>query len=529
MTEEVAPRYSPKHVRPLGDAENQFLQVLITQFDLTRRASGLELAVEFSRHTPAIWSDRAKAHLLAKLSPAKRARLQLEIDAFVDGGSDHYRHPDESFPFRFGNGGTLPIVRVGDEDYFCLFYRDAHPAGWNIANGGANNVHDLLHPASIIERELREELIVFEPTKKHRYVFEWHDARLHDHPDFARADELWRERFRRTHEGIEFRNIPLPLKWIPQTEEERSEDSDRQFDSVVVAFGDERIHTHQGFLNINAVDFGIEFDRIAKLSVGAEAVFCDGELHGRGLLDRPVGLFRVAKMLQELKDGDTQFVPDRIYWNGREWKGGSPESVIRKSLDARGRSPVRGHGRGSTALAPPPMDLCPVTRNILRRFQKIVGPPAIHPPTPPSEAFEIFLSFGSPDRPLATEIHRKLQQSVRKQVFFSDAAVDFGPFSDQIDRALTSAKALVAVASDIRHLRRRYVQYEWESFHNDILAERKAEGTPFIAFVNGILKNDLPRPFLYHDCVIDIEELGHEGAIARLCDVLRSNRLHRGT
>jgi hypothetical protein len=93
------------------------------------------------------------------------------------------------------------VVRVEGRDHFCLFLRDAHPAGWNIANGGANDLQDLLRPASIIERELREELIVLDPDRRLRYVFDWHDAHLRDHPDFALADRLWRDSAGATSRG----------------------------------------------------------------------------------------------------------------------------------------------------------------------------------------------------------------------------------------------------------------------------------------------------------------------------------------
>ena len=48
-------------------------------------------------------------------------------------------HDDPAFPFRFGNGGTLPVVRLADRDYYSLFYREVAPIGWNIANGGAES------------------------------------------------------------------------------------------------------------------------------------------------------------------------------------------------------------------------------------------------------------------------------------------------------------------------------------------------------------------------------------------------------
>jgi hypothetical protein len=46
----------------------------------------------------------------------------------------HFKDP--LFPFRYASGGVLPILRIGRKEFFCFFYRDIDPVGWNIANGG---------------------------------------------------------------------------------------------------------------------------------------------------------------------------------------------------------------------------------------------------------------------------------------------------------------------------------------------------------------------------------------------------------
>jgi hypothetical protein len=285
--------FDPNLVRPLAMAENQFLQVLVDRFRIRRKGSGFELQVAFNDESPAIWLRAAKRHILSTLPVGRRAALQQNFEAFLASNDEVYDYHDPSFPFRLGNGGTLPVVRLKGADYYCLFYRDSHPTGWNIANGGANTRHDLLHPDLIVERELREELIILEPERGRWYVFDWHDARLRDHPDFALAQKLWAEHFRR--QGFpEFEGAPLPLKWSLPPDAVHQNIEQRYHDAMRIRCGSEPpVHTGQGFLNLNAEDFGIEFDRIAKLSVGPQAVFCDGELRGRDLLNRVVGLFAV--------------------------------------------------------------------------------------------------------------------------------------------------------------------------------------------------------------------------------------------
>jgi hypothetical protein len=489
--------YNSDFIRPLNHVENQFLQVLVTQFRLKAKGRGLNLEVAFDSESPAIWLREAKMHLKHVL-PAKRlSALQTKIEKYFEKGKGDFKYQDDSIPFRFGNGGTLPVVRIDGKDYYCLFYRDAHPMGWNIANGGANHLSDLLHPDGIIERELREELIVVEPEHRRRYVFDWHDAHLRDHPDFALANQLWMELFRQ-RDYREFEEIPLPLKWIPSIDIDLLDNKVPSFDSVAVSYdGNPAIHTGYGFININAEDFGIEFDRIAKLSVGPDAIFCDGEVVNRKLLNRVVGLFDVEKVNVGLNAGDHEFKPDRIFWNGRERSRRSLEKVIAKYLKSIDiLKPIVSGARSQKKNIQ--FGLCPVTRNIIRRYTRM----RVIPPT--EIAFDVFLSFGSEDRMFAKKVFNTLNKPNQRNVFFSDVTMGHGPFASQIDKALDKAWAFVAVASRPDHFYKSWVQYEWESFHNDILSGRKHPKTPFIAFTTGTDINDLPRPFRQRTAISSI-------------------------
>src|SRR4029078_6777712 len=98
-------------VRPLAAAENSFLQVLVDRFRLRRRGRGFELHVEFGDNSPSIWLRDAKRHILSKLRADRRARLQRSLEAFFRSKDEVYSYHDPTFPFRLGNGGTLPIIR----------------------------------------------------------------------------------------------------------------------------------------------------------------------------------------------------------------------------------------------------------------------------------------------------------------------------------------------------------------------------------------------------------------------------------
>jgi len=508
-----SPQLDPAYVRPLAVAENQFLQVLVDRFQILRKGHGFELQVGFTDESPTIWQREATRRLREALPREHRIAVQQKFDRFMASNDEVLHYHDSFFPFRLGNGGTLPVVRIGGSDYYCLFYRDIPPKGWNIANGGANTRHDLLHPDAIVERELREELIIVEPLRKRRYVFDWHEARLRDNPDFALAQELWTECFRR--QGFtEFEGMMLPLKWSLPPDADCQALDQRQHDAMRIRCGTSpAIYTGKGFLNINAEDFGIEFDRIAKITVSQEAIFCDGELCGDQLLNRVVGLFPVERVLKEIDEGQHHFAPSHIYWNGENRSGEDPSVVIEASRKSRVSSwrQTEEDLRRDAAPHPPgdAFDLCPVTRTIIGRHRKLRDPLSSPPAADP---FDVFLSFASEDRLLARQVLDYLSASHR--LFFSDLTLTRGGFSDQIDRALDVVGSFVAVGTHVDHLNKSWVKYEWRNFHNDMKSKRKAEDAPFFAIVSGMDPHDLPRPLREQSAVM-LDQCGLETALAQ--------------
>ena len=382
------------------------------------------------------------------------------------------------------------MVRIGDDDYYCLFYREVHPVGWNIANGGSATLHELLHPSETIEREFREELLVAEPRDGRRYIFDWNTAGLADHPDFATAWHLWEDVFRkRGFPSLE--KMPLPMKWIPG------------YDSVSVCFtksqtqGVREFVTSGCILNINAEDFGIEVDRVAKVEVGPNAVLCDGETVPEGLLNRVIGLFEVGSFNEALSNNRDRFEPQRVFWYGKERKHDNLEAVISDYLDYAVKNGVRHSDvKARHGADPNKYGLCPVTRTVVKRCLHLLQQDDSFPRKPPRRhlaADEVFLSFNSADRGLARKVSDFLK-SKGLSVFFSKETLAPGDFGRRIDEALDGARALVVVSTRLEHMMKRWVSYEWQSFHNDILSGRKAANAVLRAFVVGIDPQDLPRP-----------------------------------
>lgn len=490
--------YDPNLVRPFVSAENQCLQVLLDRFHIERKGNGFELQVSFDKESPTIWNRAARRHILGTLPVARRAALQQQLQEFFASDREEFDYHDATFPFRLGNGGTLPIVRLRNTEYFALFYREAHPTGWNIANGGANTRYDLLHPDAIVERELREELVIVEPERREWYVFDWDDARLRDHQDFVVAQQLWTSKFRE-RQLPDFKRIPLPLKWTLPPDAELTNTQVPGYDSMVVEFDNECVYTGQGFLNINAEDFGIEFDRIAKLTVGPGAVFCDGEVSDGRLVNRVVGLFPVEAMHEQLELGATHFEPVRWFWEGKDRTRHGLRETIANYLRERGTSweavEESIHTNLGASGTVQPFNLCPVTRTIIERHRRLLEAEAKVAEPPRNGDFDVFISFAVEDRVLANQVYQHLKNTTRRRVFFSDVELTCGAFSDQIDRALDTARAFVAVGSRAEHLHKSWVKFEWQNFHNDMMSNRKSPAAPFFVFFTGKNHQDLPRPF----------------------------------
>jgi hypothetical protein len=489
--------FDPVLIRPLALAQNEFLQVLLSSFRVRRQRTGLVLEVEFGFDTPAVWLRKGKAHVqeLLRCNVSQIAQYQKDLERILlHSDRRQYSHSDPTFPFRFGNGGTLPVIRCGGEDYYCLFYRDQDPVGWNIANGGAESVSELCDPHANIVRELREELIIVEPRQGRRYVFADDEGLLPDHPDFALARRIWegvlhsRDRRLRGADFADLKELTLPLKWLPGP------------DSVLIHFDNRKPIRAEGlFLNINAEDFSIELDRVVKIEVSSEAVFCDGEIVRGYLLDRVVGLFRVDRLNAELAAGRSGFLPDRIFYRGQERPARNIRTVIEEYLsDLKRKRIFASDAFRHYQLAKERFALCPVTRTLIKRVLLHLGRRTQGERFPCSYrgACEVFVSFPSEDRLLAREVSRFLERAGRN-VFFSDETLHQADFASAIDTALDQAKSMVVVGTEAARFHKPWVRYEWQSFHNDILSGRKPWNTPLLALVADVEPGRLPRPLSF--------------------------------
>ncbi len=396
--------FSGNRVYTLRNAQNSLLQVLLKKFTIIKDGHGITLHVKFDEKSPAIRQREAKNTIRGQMPgyPKQVKEISEKIESVFFGNAKSYQFKSQDFAFRFASGGTLPIISIDGQEYYCFFYRDIDPVGWNIANGACDSYSELRNPKLAIERELREELIIYdlrtEPYKD--YIFSWKNQKTIEVPEFRDVRNLW-NKILFLEGGLSggFEKVGVAVEW-----------ADLGPDNLVLDF-DGYANPQGGFyLNINAEDFGIEFDRIGKIKLNSGLVLLDGEMNNNRLLKRPIGLFEVEKTQEAVFDGTLTFLPDRLFYDGSLVANSSLRSTkifTRKILEKyfkylveNGiRKPKEIQNWRNLVQGKPPnpqFNLCPVTRKIIRRHMH-------------TERHLIFICYSHDDRELAEKIHSAME------------------------------------------------------------------------------------------------------------------------
>jgi hypothetical protein len=525
-------------INALRLAENHFLEVLLSRFDLRREVNRAHLKVSFDDETPACWNRAGREDLKKYLfeNTEKIAGYQEQLDnLLLDERLDRFEFNDPDFVFRWASAGALPIVRLGNEEYYCLFYREIRPIGWNIANGACDTSSELLDPLQTLERELCEELIILDPKKRDWYVLERGDPDSLDRPEF-RAVRLILEDLKRKRiwdRGAGVHQLETALKWFNGP------------DIATINGPDKVHHTVAGcYLNINAEDFGIELDRVVKINVSEDALIFDGEILNGKLLNRLVGLFRTSRLNREFGADagckTDRLIPDKYFYEGVLHDGAVFEYLMGGDFLECGESVSDGDfiaHIGETGIRSPEdirawkaepakFKLCPVTRRLLQRFARSI--PKEQTTAEPlektaAEPCEVFVSFGQGDEDLARRVADFIEHRCHKSVFYYPRDQSDYDFSRTIDNALESAQCIVAVGSSLEHLTRRWPEYEYRTFHIDVRSDKKPNGK-LLALVMGIDPRDLPLPLRRFQVRSCANELGLPKALEELLPYLTGLR-----
>ncbi len=478
-------------VRTLGSAENVFLEVLLTTFTLRPRRGfrgGARLSVGFDSRTPAVWNrsgrdfvrEAVRSQLGGHFSAVLKA-YQDRISAVLSNGKEVVFPTGESpLLWRWASAGTLPIVTFQDELYYCLFYREIFPIGWNIANGACDNRDELLYPLQALERELAEELVVLNPKRRVRYTLQPEEEQRNlDRPEFANFRRLWSKQFKNL-DLQDFVPEPLACKW------------EYGPDEVLVNTDYGKSRLKDCFININAADLGIELDRIATIALPDDVVLCDGECRPDRVLNRPVGLFKVKKLQQAVSSGRKEFIPDLFFYSGKRWHGTSWRNFLHGafSIDVgQWRTPKEIKAFEDAARK---NDLCPVTRSIVERHSGYSSAPAsLKRDLRKAGRYDAFLSYAKPDQEIAKRVFKYLSAKLKLSVFFSPVELPAKRemWSIPIYKALRRSSALVVVASKKRYLERDWVNFEIVAFH-----QRHRTKAPIIPLITGFSDRSLSEP-----------------------------------
>lgn len=145
------------------------------------------------------------------------------------------------------------------------------------------------------------------------------------------------------------------------------------------------------------------------------------------------------------------------------------------------------------------------------------------------EKYEVFISFknsderGDPteDALIASELFQELSKRGINAFYSNVRLLQFGEaaYKKAIDEALDEADVFVAVASKKEYLESRWVSYERDSFHNDILSGIKKAESMASYLKPGLSTNDLPRSLRTFEA-FTVEE-GHEKIVAFIVNCLK--------
>jgi hypothetical protein len=347
------------------------LQVLITSFRLQRHGAngGVTLEIHFDKNAQSISDNLAKEKIRNQIRNFnKRASAyQAELNKFLlEGKGDVFEFNDSSFPFRYASGGTLPILHSDNQDFYCLFYREIFPIGWNIANGSADTIQELKDPRQVIRRELSEELQMVNPIEETRFIYEWDKSKQVGLPGFT-AVNRW---FRKKHPSLnlnECREKNAELKWLEGPDTLRIKHGIQEPEMITNCF-----------ININALDFGIEIDRIADISIDDDMILFDGEMYGDVPVGAPIGLFPIDEIRNVIENKlYREFRPVKYFYEADcfEDAGNYLDQTIREVYIPRLHtgnvlSTAEKDAWDEDNKKKLAFDLCPVTRSLLLRYVK---------------------------------------------------------------------------------------------------------------------------------------------------------------
>lgn len=493
--------------RKLKSTSEGFLQVLIKEFILGRTKTGISLDISVDDSSECLIKSSEKRELKELITPENREKLSSDLGTFFEN-PDFLAHKFSfsGSPLRFANGGVLPIITIENKEYFCLFYRTIEPIGWNIANGASNNLAEIINPEKVVYREFSEEFII---TDQNSHSSGGQNNKLllfKENEDFYStgsqdtALKLWSEKLDPEHNIADsYEKLALPIKWINGPDE------------LIIRSHRSEMLRKGFFISVLPEDNSIELDKIAIIKLNRNARILDGEIdivsdpiYGSAevLVNRIIGLFPVEEMISKLPH-ERVFLPSIIYHSGKEWDPEELSKLVEFHINESQRSilsydpgAIKKYIQNKQCV----FNLCPVTRSIItkylnwREFNRDVNDEIEYKSSPDIEGkFKVFISFKSEDEQVAHWLYEFLQVKGIK-TFCSGKTIRLLGESDYaraIDFALDESSILVIIATNKAHFNSEWVEYEWNSFNNEIRSGYKPHGQIF-TFTHNLSPRDMP-------------------------------------
>jgi hypothetical protein len=321
----------------------------------------------------------------------------------------------------------------------------------------------MLDPFAVVERELREELLIVGGGHSHRYVFGTNEGRPLEHPEFVAARRIWDKLFKKPSFSS-LQELEIPLQWSSGP------------DTVRIEYGDEEPVTYGDcFVNVNAEDFGIEIDRVAVMNIDDGSKFCDGEITSGQLQDRVVGLFPIEAMKRDFAGGCRDFHPEIFFRSGCQYDSDDLDAQVESGVKRAMRIGLTsGEAWTRARLEMRRYDLCPATRTLLRRsLDQFKAVPER------TTSCDLFVSYPSEDIAYAERLYRGLEKP-KRTVFFCPERHLRTDFTLAMWDAVDSASAMVAVCSNPAYFQKSSFRAEWTAFYNSRLNHRKKADAPLI-------------------------------------------------
>jgi len=491
------------YVKKLGDTHKTFLQVLVTKFTLTKTKKGFILKIDITDDNFCITSSPSKKKIHEHIVQQKNDELRLiteQIEHFMNNPNLlSYRFNTAGAPFRFANGGVLPIIRIGPVDYFCLFYRTIFPVGWNIANGASNNLDELLSPEHVVYREFSEELFISDDNKKLLYIFDSDDENVMKGTQ-SRALKIWGDKVNHLNLN-EYEKLSTPLKWIGGP------------DSIHLYVNDKKHFSSGYFINITPKDNAIEMDKIAYIKLNENISLFDGEVEtyydkNKGkevdiIINRVIGLFSVNDLIEKAKHNKNRyFIPDIIFFNGKKHDPKHLKRILYNeyfpSVKELPTVIPEEYKKEENKF-----DLCPITREIVNRYIELLEDDDSKitfdkKKKIDTSKYQVFMSCKSIDAHTARSLYEYLTENGLNVFccYVSLGDLRESEYAHAIDRALETSDCMIVIGSKAESFSSGWVAYEWRSFFSEIHSGRKIGGKLF-TFTSGVDIHELPYALRY--------------------------------